>query len=182
MQKLLAASLAIFLVSMARAGDDEFKIEQGLTLLFNGKSLDGWKMRSGGEKLDGKTEAYKGRFKIKDGRLIIDPKVPGDVIIESQAELAGDVHIKFEFLPGKGCNNDLFLRGLKFDLVKQQVKGMKEGEWNQLDIVIKGKKAQFICNGQIARTATVKNERSPLGIRAEYGAVEIRRLRFRAAK
>lgn len=180
MKWLCMLSLASLATSFAV--DDDFKLEPGFTPLFNGKNLDGWKTRSGGEALDGKTVAYKGRFRVKAGKLIIDPKVRGDVTIDTVKPLAGDVHIKFEFLPGKGCNNDLFIRGLKFDLVKEQVKGMKEGEWNQLEIVIKGKKAEFICNGQVARTQTVKNDSSVLGVRAELGPVEIRRMRVKAAE
>ncbi|MBM4071017.1 MAG: DUF1080 domain-containing protein [Planctomycetes bacterium] len=176
MHRLLALSVALLVSFSANAGDD-FKLEPGFVLLFNGKNLDGWKTRKGGEALDGKTEAYKGRFKVDDGKLIIDPKVRGDVIIDTAKPLVGDVHIKFEFLPGKGCNNDLFIRGLKFDLVKQQVKSIKEGEWNKFEIVIKGKKAEFLCNGQVARSTTVKNASSVLGVRAEFGPVEIRRLR-----
>jgi hypothetical protein len=178
MHRLLALSVALSLGPITFAGDD-FKLEPGFMLLFNGKNLDGWKTRKGGEALDGKTEAYKGRFKVDDGKLIIDPKVRGDVIIDTVKPLAGDLHLKFEFLPGKGCNNDLFIRGIKFDLVKEQVKGMKEGEWNKFEIVIKGKKAEFLCNGQVARSTTVKNASSVLGVRAEFGPVQIRHLRVK---
>ncbi len=116
--------LAVPAWSVPAAADDD-KIEPGFTPLFNGKNLDGWKTKSGGELLDGKTEAYKGRFKVRSGLLVIDPKVKGDVTIDTVKKFK-DVHIKFEFLPGPRCNNDLFIRGLKFDLVKGNVKNLKE--------------------------------------------------------
>src|SRR5262249_40492663 len=100
---------------------DEFKLEPGFTLLFNGKDLSGWKTKKG-DSLEGKTEAWNKRFTVSDGKIVIDPAVKGDVIITTAQELAGDVHIKFDFLPGKGCNNDLFFRGLKFDLKTGDVK------------------------------------------------------------
>lgn len=159
-------------------GGDDFKLESGFTLLFNGKNLDGWKTKKEGESLDGKTEAYKGRFQVKDGKLIIDPKVKGDLIIETGRTFAKDVHIKFEFLPGPGCNNDLFLRGQKFDIVKK-LKHIKEGEWNTLDIIVEGDKIEYKCNGQTERTGKVKGGGTPFGIRAEFGPIEIRRLRFK---
>src|SRR5437899_7980347 len=109
---ILAALLAAPCLSRA----DDFKLEPGFTLLFNGKDLTGWKEKTGGASLEGKTEAYKGRFTIKDDVVTIDPKVKGDVRIMTTREFAGDVHIKFEYMPGPGCNNDLFLRGQKFDL------------------------------------------------------------------
>src|SRR5256885_6581569 len=110
-------STLVVLISVHATRGDDFKPEDGFTLLFNGKDLTGWKTTKG-ESLDGKTEAYNGRFKAADGVLTIDPKVKGDVRIETQKEFGKDVHIKFDFLPGEGCNNDLFLRGLKFDLKK----------------------------------------------------------------
>src|SRR5262245_35901079 len=129
MRTLLLGAVILF-ASVALAADDDFKPESGFTLLFNGKNLDGWKAKTGGEALDGKTEAYKGRFKVSDGILTIDPSVKGDVRIVTTKSFDGDVHIKFDFKPDAKCNNDLFLRGQKFDLVKGNVKNLKEGEWN----------------------------------------------------
>lgn len=163
------------LVARGAAAED-FKPEPGFALLFNGKDLDGWATK-GGESLDGKTEAANGRFKVVDGVLVLDPKVRGDVTINTAKKLGKDVHIKFEFLPGPGCNNDLFFRGLKFDIRKGDVKNMKEGEWNELEIVVRGDRAEFRCNGQVLRTAAVKAASSPLGVRAEFGPIQIRRLR-----
>src|SRR5262245_44158150 len=80
------ASLVLFvlaLVSPFAAGlADEPKVESGFKQIFNGKNLDGWK-ETGGKKeaLDGKTEAYKGRFKVVKGALVIDPAVRGDSYI-----------------------------------------------------------------------------------------------------
>src|SRR5881396_2092461 len=63
---------------------DEFKLEPGFALLFNGKNLDGWKEASGKkESLEGKTDAYQGRFKVEDGKLVFDPAVKGDLYIET---------------------------------------------------------------------------------------------------
>src|SRR4051794_38957167 len=117
--------LALFLVACLGCaiawprptGAGEKETEPGFTPLFNGEDLDGWKTKKGDEKLDDKTQAYGGRFKVEGGLLLIDPKVKGDVTIETAKEFAGDVHIKFEFNPGPKCNNDLFLRGIKFDIV-----------------------------------------------------------------
>jgi hypothetical protein len=160
----------------ARAADD-FKLEPGFTLLFNGKDLTGWKEKTGGASLDGKTEAYKGRFTVKDDLLAIDPKVKGDVRIMTAREFAGDLHIKFEYKPGPGCNNDLFLRGQKFDLVKSGVKNLKEGEWNEFEIIIKGDKIEFKNNGEVQRAATIKSDSTVFEVRAELGPVEFRRMR-----
>jgi hypothetical protein len=155
--------------------------DPGFTPLFNGKNFDGWKTKPG-EALEGKSEAFGGRFKVADGLLVIDPKVKGDVIIETAKPLDKEVHVKFDFLPGAGCNNDLFLRGLKFDLKKQDIKNWKEGEWNSFEIIIKGDKAEFKCNGESLKTQAVKGDGTVFGIRAEFGPMQVRKLRVKSGQ
>src|SRR5262245_13554611 len=134
---LLVAVLMLVTVAFSVAAD-EFKLEEGFTLLFNGKDLSGWKLRKGGESLDGKAETADKRFVVADGIIVVDGKVKGDVVIDTAREFGKDVQIKFEYLPGPGCNNDLYFRGLKFDLKKDDVKNLKEGEWNTFEIIVTG--------------------------------------------
>ena len=172
--------LTICLTLLVAAGlrADDFKPEDGFTPLFNGKDLTGWKTEKG-EPLDGKAEAYGGRFKMADGVLTIDPTVKGDVKIFTLREFGKDVHIKFDFLPDAKCNNDLFLRGLKFDLKTPDVKNMKVGEWNAFEIVIASDKAEFRNNGETLKTVAVKGKGTQFGIRAEFGSMQVRRLRVK---
>ena len=90
-----------------------------------------------------------------------------------------DVVIKFEFFPDAKCNNDLFFRGEKFDLSKDNVKNIKTGEWNPIEITVKDGKTEFKVNGDILRSGKTKNEKSTFGIRAEFGAIQIRKLRVK---
>ena len=176
---LIFLGQAALLFAPPQVCSQDFKLEPGFRLLLNGKNLDGWRTKTGKELLDGKTEAYKGRFTLKDEILVIDPMVKGDVVIETAKDLKGDLHIKFEFKPGKGCNNDLFLRGTKFDLIPGTVKSIKQDEWNEFEIIVTGTKIEHKCNGKTERTSKAKGDASPFGIRAEYGPVEIRRLRIK---
>ncbi len=160
----------------------EFKLEPGFTLLFNGKNLDGWKQAKGKkESLDGKTEAYKGRFKVTDGVLVYDPAVKGDSYIETVQEFGKDVHIKFDFNPGPKCNNDIFLRGTKFDIVpgNKENKNVKEGEWYTLEIIVKGDTLEHKINGETARTSKAGSKATPLMLRAEFGAIQIKNIRVK---
>lgn len=176
MKSLCRKSLGISLTLLALA-TVVLAADPGETLLLNGKNLDGWKTKAG-ESLDGKTEAYGNRFKVVEGRLVIDPKVKGDVIMTSVKTFAGDVRIQFEFLPGAGCNNDLFLRGMKFDLKQPDVKNLKEGEWSRFEIAVKGEQAEFRNNGELMKTLKPKPGATGLGIRAEFGSIEFRAVRF----
>jgi hypothetical protein len=163
---------------------DDSKVEPGFTLLFNGKNLDGWKEASGKkEALEGKTEACGGRFKVVEGRLVYDPEVKGDLYIETVKAFGKDVHVKFDFKPGAKCNNDVFLRGTKFDLVpgNKENKEVKEGEWAAFEVVIVGDKVEHRINGETVRTSTLKagSSETPFKLRAEIGAIEIKNIRVK---
>ena len=111
-----------------------------------------------------------------DGTLVIDPSVKGDVVIVTAKEFTGDVHIKLEFRAGDKCNNDLFFRGNKFD-IKLDLKTLKRDGWNDLDIIARGDSVTFQVNGQEAKATKNKGAGNALGIRAEFGAIEIRNIR-----
>ena len=189
MRRLALGSLCTGLLLLLPASGqsaDEFKLEPGFTLLFNGKNLDGWKEANGKkEALEGKTEAHGGRFKVKEGVLVYDPTVKGDLYIETTKEFGKDVHIKFDFKPGEKCNNDFFLRGTKFDIIpgKNETKDVKEGEWYKFDIVLTGDKIEHKVNGETVRTAKLKDadkeKASPFKLRAEIGAIEIKNIRVK---
>lgn len=165
---------------------DDFKLESGFTLLFNGKNLDGWREASGKkdadakkETLDGKTEAFKGRFKVVEGKLVIDPAVKGDSYIETVKEFGKDVHIKFDFKAGPKCNNDIFLRGSKFDIVpgNKETKSVKEGEWYTFEIIVSGDKIEHKVNGETARSGKAADKATPFKLRAEFGSIEVKNIR-----
>jgi hypothetical protein len=170
------------LVVIPHLAADDLKLETGFTLLFNGKNLDGWR-EAGGKKapLDGKTEAFAGRFKVFDGKLVYDPSVRGDRYIETVRKFPGDVHIKFDFKPGRQCNNDIFLRGTKFDIIpgNKENKTVKEGQWHRFEIIVKGDKIEHKIDGQTARVSRSAAAASPLKLRAEVGAIEIKNIRVK---
>ena len=168
------------LVPLPRMSGGDFKLEPGFTLIFNGKDLDGWQPKGKKEPLTGKSEAFKGRFVVEKGTLLIDPAVKGDSYIETTKEFK-DVHIKFEFNPGPKCNNDLFLHGIKFDIVpgNKELKNVKEGEWYTMEIIAKGDKVEHKVNGEVARTSKSKTASSTFAIRAEFGAMQIKNIRVK---
>ena len=180
MRRICAILLFAALVPLSARSADEFKLEPGFTLLFNGKNLDGWKEANGKkEALEGKTEAHNGRFKVIDGKLVYDPAVKGDMYIETTREFGKDVHVKFDFKPGPKCNNDLFLRGTKFDIIpgNKENKNVKEGEWHTLEIIVKGDKIEHKIDGDVVRTSKAGAKATPFKLRAEFGAIELKNIR-----
>ena len=179
---LLLCALTLML-PLARMSAAEPAAESGFAPLFNGKNLDGWRTAktTTPEPLQGKTEAFGGRFKVTDGTLVYDPAVKGNLYIETIKEFAKDVHITLEFNPGPKCNNDVFLRGTKFDITPgaKETKDLKEGEWQTLEIIVQGDKVEHKINGQVVRTSKASVAASRFMLRAEFGAIQIRNIRVK---
>lgn len=179
---LLVCAFTLML-PMACFSAAEPAVEPGFVPLFTGKNLDGWQTAktNAPEPLQGKTEAFGGRFKVTDGVLVYDPAVKGNLYIETTKEFAKDVHIKLEFNPGAKCNNDFFLRGTKFDIIPgtKETKDVKEGEWQTLEIIIQGDKVEHKINGQVVRTSKTSVATSRFMLRAEFGAIQIRNIRVK---
>jgi len=186
--RLLSCVLFLSTVGIVAAAD-EFKLESGYKLLFNGKNLDGWQTKAAKdgkpESLEGKTEAYEGRFKVKDGELTFDPKVKGDKYIETVAPVGGDFTVRFDFKPDDKCNNDLLFLVTKFDIkvgAKDAIKGVKVDEWNKMEITVKAGAVEYKVNGEVAGTAKTKGDKGPFTIRAEFGGIIIKNMRITDGK
>lgn len=169
---ILLLAIPILVLAETRAAP-----EPGFTPLFTGMDLNGWKMQKGNVSLQGKTEAYRKRFFVQDQELIIDEKLKGNAIIETEKSFSGNMVLRCEYKPGKGCNNDLYLQGIKFDLTPKQVPNLQQDEWNTLEIAIRDGQAQIRNNQQLLTTKKTKPGATPFGIRAEFGPIRFRNIR-----
>jgi len=157
----------------------EFKLEDGYKLVFNGKNFDGWQPKGKKDALTGKTEV--GRFKVVDGGMVhLNSALKGESYIETTKEFT-DVHVKFDFKAGPKCNNDFFIRGIKFDIVpgNKECKNVKEGQWYTCEIIAKGDKVEHKINGEVARTTTMKSKAAPFIMRAEIGEIHVKNIRVK---
>jgi len=185
----LLSCLAFVLSAGVVVAADDFKPEPGFRLIFDGKTLDGWQAKAAkkGDKpegLGGKTEAFAGRFKVKDGELVIDPAVKGDRYIETVAPVGGDFTVRFDFKPDDKCNNDLLFRGTKFDIKAndKNLKAVKVNEWNAMEIAVKDGTATYTINGAKAATQKTKGDKRPFTLRAEFGGMAVKNLRLSDGK
>ena len=98
-------------------------------------------------------------------------------------QFSGDFTIRYDFKPGEGCNNDTLLIGTKYDILAGgKLKGVKDNEWNTMEIVVKGGSADFIVNGQKLATQKTKGDKGPLILRAEFGSITYKNIRATEAK
>lgn len=131
---------------------DDFKVEDGYTLLFNGKDLTGWKM--GKEELTGKTETANKRFMVKDGAILIDGKGGGDLF--TVKDYNKDFNLKCEFRAASKADSGLYLRSTPAQLQVRDYptvgpyKKVKfnDAGWNELEVTVKGPIYSSSVNGK----------------------------------
>lgn len=147
----LCGLLATLSADGSRAADD-FKVEDGYTSLFNGKDLTGWRM--GKEELTGKTETANKRFMVVDGAIVIDGKGGGDLFTVKDYDK--NFNLKCEFRAAPKADSGLYLRSVPAQLQVRdypqagpykKVK-FKDGDWNELDITVKGPVNTTTVNGK----------------------------------
>lgn len=148
---LATLSLAILAsVDAGRAADD-FKVEDGYTLIFNGKDLTGWRL--GKETLDGKTETANKRFMVVDGIIVVDGKGGGDLF--TVKDYNKDFNIRLEFRAAPKADSGLYLRSVPAQLQVRDYPTVgpykkvkfKDADWNELDVTVTGSKAASKVNG-----------------------------------
>lgn len=180
---LLGASL---LVVSLRAAD--FKPEPGFVSLFNGKDLTGWSY-SATEKFDGKTASTDGRFSAKDGVFIVHPKEPRLAQkIWTTREFPKDFVLKLEFRAAVNADSGIFIRKPQLQCRDYLVAGpdkyktlkkYRAQDWNEIEIVVKGGVARCTCNGELLEEALKVPETGPIGLEADRGQMEYRRIRIK---
>ncbi|HWG42506.1 MAG TPA: DUF1080 domain-containing protein [Gemmataceae bacterium] len=153
-------------VSRSASAADDFKLEEGYKLLFNGKDLTGWERgycppgtKPNDEKLDGKRASSDNIFQVEDGLLIATGK--GLRGLYTSQQFNKDFHLKLEFrtpADNKKNNSGVFLHGQQLQLdgtnkggltnVFKNIKNFKEGDWNEIEVAVKGRIISNVVNGK----------------------------------
>lgn len=179
--------LAIVAVSVAFAADT-FKPESGFVALFNGKDLTGWSY-SAEDKFDGKTAASDGRFSAKDGVFIVHPKTPREAKkIWTTQQFPKDFVLKLEFRAEVNADSGIFVRGPQLQCRDYLVAGpepyknlkkYRAQDWNEIEIVVKDGVARCTCNGELLTDTMKVPATGPIGLEADRGLMEYRRIRIK---
>jgi hypothetical protein len=169
---------------------DDFKVEPGYTELFNGKDLTGWKIgKNGKDALGDKTDAADKRFEVKDGVIVVnakDAKGKGGIKdLYTVKEFNKDFHLKLEFRAAPKADSGLYLRGPQLQVRDYPTVGpykkvkFNPGDWNQLEVTVKGTVAECKCNGEVIEKAFKVPAKGGIGLQAETGKFEFRRIRIK---
>jgi 3-keto-disaccharide hydrolase len=189
----LSVGLAAVVMFVGSALGDDFKPEPGYVSLFNGKDLTGWQYPGKkGEALDGKMETADKRFEVKDGIIVANAKDSagkgGIRDLFTIKEFDKNFNLKLEFRAGPKADSGVYIRGPQLqvrDFIRRneqkQLTKFKNDDWNELDITVTGTEAVCKLNGEMLGTMKVP-AKGPIGLQAESGKFEFRRIRIKEAR
>ena len=187
--KPLLCTVALAFLPAARA--EEPKLEPGTVELFNGKDLTGWgykKGKDGFESFDGKTESSDKRYSVKDGILVVNPG-KGINQLWTAEKFPKDFELKLEFRAAVNADSGLFVRGPQLQVRDylvagpyKELKKYKAQDWNEIVVVVKGESAYCTCNGEVLEKAMKVPATGPIGLEADRGQMEYRKIRLKEIK
>ena len=169
---------------------DEPKTEPGTVELYNGKDLTGWGYKVGDkfESLDGKTASSDDRYTAKGDTIIVNP---GKSIRQlwTKAQFPKDFELKLEFRAEVNADSGLFVRAPQLQVRDYLVAGpyknlkkYKPQDWNEIVVVVKGGVAKCTCNGEVLEEMLKVPATGGIGLEADRGQMEYRKLRLKEVK
>ncbi|MSU26732.1 MAG: DUF1080 domain-containing protein [Pedosphaera sp.] len=185
---------ALCLAAATTQAADAWKPDAGFTSLYNGKDLTGWSYRDKDgkptETLDGKKEATDGRYTAKGEVLTVNPrneaKGPNLRQFYTVKEFPKDFILKLEFRAEVNADSGIFLRKPQLQcrdyLVAgpyKELKKYKAQDWNVIEVVVKDGKARCTCNGEVLTEALQLPATGPIGLEADRGTMEYRRIQIK---
>jgi lysophospholipase L1-like esterase len=138
---------------------------------------------------DGQAASPDGRFVAKNGRLIVTTPSEGRRIqqISTTQDFPKDFILRLEFRATPNADSGIFVRGRQLQcrdyLIAGPYKTLKNyrpGEWNEIEVTVKGDVAHCLCNGEVLESAMKLPASGPIGFEGDRGQMEYRRVRIKA--
>jgi hypothetical protein len=160
--------------------------DSGYESLFNGKDLTGWRYLPD-EKFDGKTAASDDRYSAKDGILTVHPhdekKGPKLRQLWTTKEFPKNFELKIEFRADVNADSGIFIRKPQLQCRDYLVAGpykmlkkYKPQDWNLVEVTVKDNVAHCVCNGEVLEAALKLPDTGPIGLEADRGTMEYRKI------
>ena len=189
MRHLATGLFALVLIcSSLNLRADDFTPEPGFVSLYNGKDLTGWQYTPA-DVFDGKTESSDGRYTAKGDTIVVNPQKEGGPRLRQMwttKEFPKDFELRLEFRAQVNADSGIFLRRPQLQcrdyLVAGPYKNLKQykpQEWNQIVVVVKDGVAHCTCNGEVLEAALKLPATGPIGLEADRGTMEYRRIRIK---
>ena len=190
MRKIVPLRFIATLSLLLSAGlAEDFKPEAGFISLINGKDLTGWGYKPG-EKFDGKTESSDGRYTAKDGMIVVNDfnaaKGPHLRQLYTTQQFPKNFILKLEFRASVNADSGIFIREPQLQcrdyLVAgpyKNLKSYKPQDWNLIEVTVTDGVAHCTCNGEVLEEALKLPPTGPIGLEADRGQMEYRRLQLK---
>ncbi|MBI5757214.1 MAG: DUF1080 domain-containing protein [Planctomycetales bacterium] len=164
--------------------DGAFVLEPGFEMLLNGTDLTGWHYANGPE-FKGQAHASDARYTARDGRIVVNSG-KGLAQMWTTREFPHDFHLKLEFRAGVNADSGIFLRKPQLQCRDYLVAGpykdltkYKPQDWNEIEVLVKGGVATCTCNGEELKFPNPLPSTGPIGLEADRGQMEYRRIRIK---
>ena len=168
---------------------EDFKPDSGFTSLINGKDLTGWRYQPD-EKFDGKTDASDGRYTARDGMIVVNDfnpaKGPHLRQLYTTADFPQNFILKLEFRAAPNADSGIFIRKPQLQCRDyltagpyKELKSYKPQDWNLIEITVKDGVARCTCNGEVLEAALMLPATGPIGLEADRGQMEYRRIQLK---
>lgn len=137
---------------------------------------------------DGLEKSSDGRYVAKNGKLIVATPAEGRRIqkISTTREFAKDFTLRLEFRATPNADSGVFIRGNQLQCRDyplagpyKKLKNYRQGDWNELEVIVKGQTAYALCNGEVLETAMKVPANGPIELEGDQGQMEYRRIRIK---
>ncbi len=137
---------------------------------------------------DGKQQSPDGRYAVIAGRLVVTTPAEGRRIqqIWTTESFDRDFTLRLQFRATPNADSGVFLRGKQlqcrdFPLAGpyKELKSFKQGDWNDLEVVVSGTTAHCTCNGEVLEEAFKIPAAGPIGLEGDRGQIEYRHIRIK---
>ena len=144
-----------------------------------------WPIVTEAKTYDGKTATDDGRFVAKNGRIVVTIPPEGRKVQQlfTTSSYPDDFVLKLEFRASPNADSGVFIRGKQLqcrDFVTagpyKKLKKYRPQDWNELEIVVKGRAARCTCNGEVLEAEFAIPANGPIGLEADRGQMEYRRI------
>jgi hypothetical protein len=186
MSRTLITLVLLFAANAVALAQDD-----GFAPLANGKDLTGWGYRGKDgkfESFDGKTESSEKRYTATPDGITVNPG-KGLAQLWTAKSFPKDFELRLEFRASPNADSGVFLRGPQLQcrdyLVAGPYKNLKKykpQDWNEMVVVVKDNVAHATCNGEVLEAALKLPPTGPIGLEADRGTMEYRKIRIKEAK
>lgn len=145
-----------------------------------------WPIVTEAVRFDGLTCSPDGRYVAKHGRLIVTtpPEFRKVQKLSTTREFPNDFVLKLEFRATPDTDSGIFIREPQLQcrdyLIAgpyKQLRHYKAGDWNEITIVVHGRKARCTCNDEVLEAEFEVPATGPIGLEGDRGQMEYRRIR-----